>query len=102
MTNTEPVPGSLVQVMSPPCAAMIALAIDRPRPDPPVSGIPGAPARCPARDRAVSTRKNRSKTCGIASAGMPMPVSTTSMRAIVSIARIETVLTQKTAATAAK
>ena len=71
ITNIEPTPGSLVQVMSPPCATKIVRAIDRPSPEPPIS-----------RERALSTRKNRSNTCGTASAGMPMPVSTTSMRAV--------------------
>lgn len=45
MTNIEPTPGSLVQVMSPPCAKKIERAIDRPRPEPPMS-----------RERALSTR----------------------------------------------
>ena len=71
MTNIEPTPGSLVQVMSPPCATKIVRAIESPSPEPPIS-----------RDRALSTRKNRSNTRGTASAGMPMPVSTTSMRAV--------------------
>src|SRR5687767_9066406 len=45
MTNIEPPPGSLVQVMSPPCATKIVRAIDKPNPDPPSS-----------RERALSTR----------------------------------------------
>ena len=84
MTNIEPTPGSLVQVMSPPCATKTVRAIERPNPDPPIS-----------RERALSTRKNRSNTRGNASAGIPIPVSTTSMRALAPDCRVEVEIVDK-------
>ncbi len=80
ITNMEPTPGSLVQLMLPPWATRIVRAIASPSPEPPTS-----------RDRALSTRKNRSNTRGTASAGIPMPVSATSIVAVPPDCRVEIV-----------
>src|SRR5690606_4098834 len=60
--KVEPEPSLLHTDTSPACEAATCLTMARPRPVPPV-----------ARERAVSTRKKRSKIRSSASSGMPMP-----------------------------
>jgi hypothetical protein len=62
--NRLPFPNALSTCTSAPCAVQTDLTIERPRPAPPSS-----------RERALSTRKKRSKTCGTASGGIPIPTA---------------------------
>lgn len=71
MRKAVPSPVLLSTLMLPPCASMIALLIARPSPVPPV-----------ITERLLSTRKNLSKMCGIASSEMPAPLSDTRMNAL--------------------
>ena len=66
--KTEPAPGVLVAVMSPPSRRAFSRAIARPRP-------------LPRPLRLRSALNWRSKTCGSAAAGMPGPASATAITA---------------------
>ncbi len=79
MVKVEPVPGLLHSRTSPPWLFSTCLTIASPSPVPPV-----------ARERAGSTRKNRSKTRSWCSAAMPMPRSVTAISAQPSPARRDT------------
>ena len=79
MVNVDPVPGLLHSRTSPPWLASTCLTIARPRPVPPV-----------ARERAGSTRKNRSNTRCWCSGAMPMPRSVTAISTQPSTARRDT------------
>ena len=67
--NTEPAPGWLRSVMSPPRPTASARAVARPRPVPPCR-----------RDRLASPCTKASNTCACCSGAMPGPVSSTCMR----------------------
>src|SRR5436190_17780004 len=68
MINVEPALFDRFRAMLPPCSSATHFAIESPRPAP-------LPFRDSSRDRALSTRKKRSNTCGWAAAGIPGPVS---------------------------
>ena len=70
MVNVDPVPGLLHSRTSPPWLFSTCLTMASPSPVPPV-----------ARERAGSTRKNRSKTRSWCSGAMPMPRSVTAISA---------------------
>src|ERR1700689_2628214 len=78
-----PCPGSLAISTFPPCNCAMLCTMASPRP------VPPEPL-----ERDESTRKKRSNTLGRASAGMPAPVSETSMR-IVEKLSFEQSLTEK-------